>query len=427
MPARLIEQKGQTITVQFTVELTGQMLTDEQALQQSLNEAGQAAMAPMIKQFDTHGEPIRLQGVKHTVKNYAPQTYETPYGPVQVERHTYQTCKGGRAYVPLENDARMILNSTPRYSQMVSGKYARFGADAICEDLLECNGRKLSRNYAKKLSDFVGSVAQCHETEWDYDLPALDKPVASVSIGLDGTCMLMHGDGWREAMCGSIAFYDSQGERLHTIYCAATPQYGKERFRAKFSREIERVKKAFPQVVYVGVADGAKDNWIFLKRYTDRCILDFYHAREYISKAASAIFGRDKTSRDAWVDDWSHRLKHKQGTAGRFLKELEIRRAHLDKTNFMERDEEVRQAIVYDTNNKSRMSYPTHLKQNLPIGSGVTEAACKTVVKQRMCVSGSRWKEAGASCVLALRTLKLTTGRWPQFWSYVMRHGTTLY
>ena len=427
MPAKLIEHKDNRVTIQLTVELTGQMLTDEQALQQSLNEAGQAAMVPMIKQFDTHGEPIRVHGVKHTAKNYAPQTYETPYGPVQVERHTYQTCKGGRAYVPLENDARMILNSTPRYSQMVSGKYARFGADAICEDLLECNGRTLSRHYAKKLSDFVGSVAQYYETEWDDDLPELDRPVASVSIGLDGTCILMHQDGWREAMCGSIALYDAQGERLHTIYCAATPQYGKETFRAKFAREIERVKEAFPHVVYVGVADGAKDNWTFLKRYTDRLLLDFYHAREYISKAASAIFGRDQKGRGVWVDDWSHRLKHKQGTAGRFVRELEVRRAHLDRTNFIEHDEEVRQAIVYYTNNKGRMCYPNHLKQNLPIGSGVTEAACKTVVKQRMCVSGSRWKDGGASCVLALRTLKLTRGRWQQFWNYVMRHGGTLY
>jgi hypothetical protein len=209
MPAKLIEQKGNTLTIQFTVEFTGQMLKDEQALQESLNEAGQAAMQPMIKQFDTHGEPIRVNGVKHTVKNYAPEIYETPYGAVQVERHTYQTSKGGRAYVPLENDARMVLNSTPRYAQIVSGKYARFGADAICEDLLECNGRKLSRNYAKKLSDFVGSVAQCYETEWDYALPEFESPISTVSIGLDGTTILMHKDGWREAMCGSIAFFNA--------------------------------------------------------------------------------------------------------------------------------------------------------------------------------------------------------------------------
>src|SRR3989304_5105507 len=97
--------------VQFTVKLTGSMLNDELALQAGLNDAGMAAMAPMLRQIYTKGEPIRVGGIKHTVKDYAPQTYETPYGAVEVERHTYQTSKGGRAYVPLEVDARMVLNS----------------------------------------------------------------------------------------------------------------------------------------------------------------------------------------------------------------------------------------------------------------------------------------------------------------------------
>ena len=201
MPARLIGQQGNKITVQFTVELTGQMLKDEQALQQSLNAAGQVAMQPMLKQFDTKGEPIRVGQVKHTVKDYAPQTYETPYGQIKVQRYTYQSSKGGRAYVPLENDARMVLNSTPHYSQIVAGKYARFGADALCEDLLECNGREISRNYAKKLSDFVGSIAQCYESEWEYDLPEFDEPVHSITLGLDGTCMLNLPNAYRLAFC----------------------------------------------------------------------------------------------------------------------------------------------------------------------------------------------------------------------------------
>lgn len=426
MPAQLIEQKGNRITVQFTLELTGQMLRDEQSLQHVLNEAGQVAMAPMLKQFDTHGEPLRVNGVKHTVKAYAPQTYETPYGPVQVERHTYQTSRGGRAYVPLEQDGRLVLNSTPRYAQIVSGKYARFGADAICEDLLECNGRTLSRNYAKKLSDFVGAVAQWHESEWEYDLPVLEQPVHSITLGLDGTCMLMHKDGWREAMCGSIAFYDQSGERLHTIYCAATPEYGKETFKDKFSREIARVKEKYPDALYIGLADGAPENWTFLKSYTRRLLLDYYHAREYISKAASAIFGRDLAAKNQWEDQYSHDLKHKQGAAGRLIKELENQRQNLDKRDFIERDEELRKVLTYYKNHKGKMTYAPFVKENLPIGSGVTEAACKTVIKQRMCISGSRWKDEGASCVLSLRTLKLTKGRWQQFWDYVMRHGCTL-
>lgn len=426
MIAKLVKQNSDEVTVQVTVKLSGSMFEDEKALQQSLNEAGQIAMQPIIEQFDTKGEPIRVGGVKHTVRVRSPQIYETPYGPVEVERHVYQTSKGGRSYVPLEADSRMVLNSTPRYSQIVAGKYARIGADAICEDLLECNGRKISRNYAKKLSDHVGTIAQCYESEWEYDLPKFDQPVASVSIGLDGTCMLMHKDGWREAMCGSISFYDKNGERLHTIYSSATPEYGKDKFKENFAREIGLVKKKYPDLLYVGVADGAKDNWIFLKKYTTRQILDFYHAREYISKAASAIFGKDIEKKEVWIDDWSSRLKHKQGTASRFLKELQEQRTHLDRRNFIERDEEIRQTITYYSNHKSKMSYSYHVENNLPIGSGVTEAACKRLIKQRMCQSGSRWKDQGASCVLALRSLKLTKGRWQQFWNYVMRHGSTL-
>jgi len=427
MSAELVIHNGNEVTVQFTVKLTGSMLDDEQALQQSLNEAGRVAMQPMLKQFDTNGEPIRVNGIKHTVRVCSPQTYETPYGPVQVERNVYQNSGGGRVYVPLENDARMVLNSTPRYAQIVSGKYARLGADSIREDLLESNGREISRNYAKKLSDFVGSIAQAQETQWQYDLPRFEQPVHSITLGLDGTCMLMQKDGWREAVCGSIAFYDKQGERLHTIYCAASPEYGKEKFKQKFSREIERVKEKFPDVLYIGLADGAKDNWTFLKQYTKRLLVDFYHAREYIGKAAAAIFGRDEINKKLWEDTFSDDLKHKRGTAGRLIKELEKQRASLDSKNFIERDEEIRAAITYYKNHKNKMSYAHHTKNNLPIGSGVTEAACKTVVKQRMCISGSRWKDNGSSCVLALRTLKLTIGRWQQFWSYIMRHGCTLY
>lgn len=427
MPAEVIKQTNNEITVQFAVKLTGSMLNDEQALQASLNDAGMAAMSPMLKQFDTRGEPIRVGGVKHTVKDYAPQTYETPYGAVEVERHTYQTSKGGRAYVPLEVNARMILNSTPRYSQIVSGKYARLGADALREDLLECNGRDISRNYAKKLSDFVGSIAQARESEWEYDLPKFDQPVVSVSIGLDGTCMLLREDGWREAMCGSITFYDSQGERMHTIYCGSAPEYGKDKFKKKFSHEIERVKEKYPDVLYIGLADGAPDNWVFLKQYTSRQILDFYHAREYIGKAASAIFGRDKEQKNSWEENWSHDLKHQQGSADRLLAELKEHLLTMNGKCLLERREEVRQVVTYYENHKDKMSYARQVKENLPIGSGVTEAACKVLIKQRMCQSGSRWKDEGASSVLTLRALKITKGRWQQFWNYVMRHGCTAF
>jgi hypothetical protein len=76
-------------------------------------------------------------------------------------------------------------------------------------------------------------------------------------------------DGWREAMCGTIAFFDRTGERMYTIYTAASPEYGKEVFLAKLGKEASKVIELFPKTPIVGLADGAKSNWTFLKQYAD--------------------------------------------------------------------------------------------------------------------------------------------------------------
>ena len=72
------------------------------------------------------------------------------------------------------------------------------------------------------------------------------------------------------------------------------------------------------------------------------------------------------------------------------------------------------------------MDYAQFRQQHYPIGSGVTEAACKTLIKQRLCCSGMRWKEKGASIILSLRALILTSARWEQFWDKLNQYGFPL-
>ena len=98
-----------------------------------------------------------------------------------------------------------------------------------------------------------------------------------------------------------------------------------------------------------------------------------------------------------------------------------------DLYQFVKKINHIRAKLRYYENHKDKMSYARQVSENLPIGSGVTEAACKVLIKQRMCQSGSRWKDKGASAVLTLRALKITKGRWQQFWNYVMRHGCTAF
>jgi len=62
-------------------------------------------------------------------------------------------------------------------------------------------------------------------------------------------------------------------------------------------------------------------------------------------------------------------------------------------------------------------------EENLPIGSGVTEAACKVIVKQRLCRSAMKWKEKEAAAVLSLRCINYSKESWEQFWQKVSQYG----
>ena len=56
----------------------------------------------------------------------------------------------------------------------------------------------------------------------------------------------------------------------------------------------------------------------------------------------------------------------------------------------------------------------------MPLGSGVTEAACKTVYTQRLKLSGMHWQKAGAQTILNLRVLQLS-GVWDEAYARALK------
>jgi len=349
------------------------------------------------------------------------KAYQTPYGEARIKRHVYQTPKGGATFCPLETNARILNNATPKLAKMISHKYSKLSVDEVKTDFLSNHGRTLSRGYIQKVSETVGVLAQAKEEQWQYETPLLDTPVATVSLGLDGTTIHLREQGYRETMVGTLTLYDSKGERLHTTYIGASPEYGKSLFKQRMEREIQHIKNLYPDALYIGVADGAADNWTFLEPHTSKQVTDFWHASEYLAEAADAIFPskKEQAEKREWLDERCHKLKHLKGAAGRILKELE---KEIPNIHSKRRLEMLHKAISYFTRQKKRMNYYALVKQCLPIGSGVTEAACKMIVKQRLCQSGMKWNEKGASIILSLRTLERSS-RWEQFWGKISQYG----
>jgi hypothetical protein len=420
MPATLIDRQENAVTIQISIPLTRSLLDTEEAIQQALNQAGMLATAEALRQFDTDGSPLLIGSTRWTSKGQEPKAYQTPYGEVRIARHVYQTGEGGVTYCPLEREARIILTSTPRFAKQISHKYGEGPAARVVKDLAHNHGRPVALAFVQDTAAAVAAVVQAKEEQWHYATPQLPEPVHSIGVGLDGTCMLVVDDGYRQAMVGSISLYDQEGERRHTIYVAATPQYGKETFYQRLAREIEHVRRLYPEAPLSGVADGSEDNWTFLRQYTqDECI-DFYHAAAYLGGVAKAVHPRDLKAREKWLDESCHKLKHEKGYATVLLEQMQgLARAGLSETV----QEELGKAQTYFANHHQQMRYAERLAAKLPIGSGVTEAACKTIVKMRMCRGGAKWKEEGARAVLSLRTLIYTEGRWEQFWAKVDRYG----
>jgi hypothetical protein len=423
MDAKIVARSETRFTIRVEVAYEDSMLDAEDAIQGALNRAGVLATAEALGRFDADGRPMVVAGAKMTSKGKLPKDYQTPYGVATVPRHVYQSSRGGKTFCPLDRDARIVVSSTPRFARMIAHKYAEFGSARVIADLEENHGRAVARSFVQNVADAVAAVAPAREVDWEYELPRFEEPVATVTVGLDGTCMLMGEETWREAMVGTLGFYNAAGERLHTVYAAATPEYGKLTFTERFDREVDRAKAACPEARYVGLADGAKDNWIYLDPITDVQVVDFYHVTTYLWAAAEALFARGAAAElRPWVDDWCHRLKHEKGAAEALIADLEARGASSARGRLPEAAEK---ALTYLRNQikGGRLSYAELAEQQIPIGSGVTEAGCKVLVKQRLCGSGMRWKDAGAAAVLSVRCLTYTTGRWAQFWSKIDRHG----
>jgi hypothetical protein len=172
---------------------------------------------------------------------------------------------------------------------------------------------------------------------------------------------------------------------------------------------------------WIGLSDGGNGLEAFLKTNFPgplehgtelQLILDFWHAADSLTKLAKAIHPSDDERRQELEKSWCHTMKHEGGR--RIVEELEKFQLP-DKPAAKAQYEET---VGYFKNNLHRMDYPRYIANGWSIGSGAMESACKTVVGQRLKLSGMRWGEMGTHDMCQMRALyRSEPNQWELFWA----------
>ncbi len=158
------------------------------------------------------------------------------------------------------------------------------------------------------------------------------------------------------------------------------------------------------QVVILG--DGARWIWKLADEQFPGAvqIVDEYHAREHVWKVARAAFAAEPELRDAWATRVTELLGNGQiHEVIAAIERLPALSPEPGKTKSVQDIE-----AEYFRHNAHRMQYPVFRAQGIHLGSGVAEAACKTVVSTRAKKSGMRWLPHGLATVLAVRSALLS-------------------
>ena len=195
---------------------------------------------------------------------------------------------------------------------------------------------------------------------------------------------------------------------------------------AAMNHLMERIKKRDPagEKPIIGLLDGALslENSFRttleehgLTHRLDALILDIIHVSQYLWKAATAIHGEKNPERDKWVEKKLYALlESKVGRVIGGLKQI-LKKRKLSKA----KQKTITKTITYFKNHRHMMDYKTYLEKGFPIATGLVEAACGSLVKDRMEQSGMRWTINGAQSILDLRAVK-KNGDWEQFWNDVI-------
>ena len=446
-------QDAQRNIVQVVLNFAGQPVTPESAfqLEEQLAAASHESMRKIL-QFtlnqlegdDPESAPkyVYSEAGRYRRDNRKTRraSVATRFGEIELWRYRYRYAHHERepSIFPLECQLGLVEGVTPGLADIIAHSMADTGAsqarvlDQLKRDHHVSLGAERLRKVTIAQAEAMGplrhefQVAKLVELlQRAHDSAGNRKPV--MAVGRDGITVCSQPHSFYEvASVGTVSIYDRSGKRLGTVYLARMP----EPLQVELSRQLKqlivdalaRCEHALPRLCYV--TDAGENETSFYhdvlqhlrdprnprRRLKWTRIVDYFHVAERITTLSISLFGRGDATGLAWARRMRKTLKQENGP-NRVLRSAAALAQQIKMSKSGQEDFDT--AYNYIRSRTQFMQYASYSKMHFPIGSGVTEAACKTVFTQRFKLSGMRWKTPMAQAILDLRTI-LLSGVWTQ-------------
>ena len=395
----------------------------------------------MMSRFDVDMAEIEVDGEIWRRVLRCEEDYVAPAGTARVNRSLFARKQrsdapgAGKTICPMELRLGIVSGKwTPWAARLMGAIAARMPSREGEELFQEFHGMTPSRSSLERVVSTLGERWEANREAWEDVLRSQETvPAEAVQLGvsLDGVMLpTVDEEGrvkaqdedkqasgpisFKEAGCGTVSLYDAEGNRLETVRYGRMPEYKKKTLTSQLKAEVDSILAARPDLRLVTLGDAAKENWRFLEGTWPDAVqmVDIYHGFEHLKDGLDAYYGKKSPKAKREFTKLRHVLKE-EGGVETVIRALAYRR---DQAKSRSRTKEIGKQLGYFRRNRARMQYAEALAKNIPIGSGVVEAACKTLVAQRMKCAGMKWRMTGnGQAILTLRSLQ-QSNRWGRGW-----------
>jgi hypothetical protein len=442
----------------------------ERQVQQLVHGLGRELMSEVLQRADEAAPMVSYEGETWGNRRLTRGTYTTLFGDVEIDRATFQKAGGGRVVIPLEKRLGIVEKRyTPQVARVLSRSIALMTAEEAEGMLAETGVAMVSKSSLHRVPHAVAARYEQRRQQINDELrESEDVPDAAVAVqvSMDGVMVPQDGEhakprgrkteapapprheqrygavigaapadnddasgrAWHEGCVGTVSYWDAEGEHLKTLYVARMPESGKGTVADELEDELHAALERRPDLHVCFAADGNPAQWQRLEgigvrlpptlRISPEWLLDFYHCASYLSDAANAV-EPDEAKARVLTADWSTQMKELDDGATRVLKAMRYKRDQLLPGT---RRDAIEKSINFIANQakQGRLHYAQARRKHLPIGTGVVEAAAKTVVNVRMKRAGARYSQHGGQTIMTFRAAILS-GRFRSLMSVIER------